>query len=99
MPRHAFIDVAGLIGHEHMLVTSVFSAENAAQADIIEQMTTLDVPVPRALEIVLSAQLVCVGVLAEKLGVHPDDFAEIAAAARAQAIEGIAVGSDMAGVA
>lgn len=99
MPRHAFVDIAGLTGHEHMLATAVFGAESVAQADVIERLTALDVPVHRALEIVLSAQLVCVGVLAEKLSIHPDDFAEIAAAARLQASEGISIGSDMAGVA
>lgn len=89
-PRHVVVDIAGLTGVDHAFVAGVLEAEREAQGQVIALLSDLDLPVPRALEILLT-----VGVLAEQMQVAESDYLAIARAARDQAREGIAVGSDV----
>ena len=97
-PRHVFVDIAGLTGVDHAFVAGVLEAEREAQGQVIALLSDLDLPVPRALEILLSALLRTVGVLAEQMQVAESDYLAIARAARDQVCEGILVGSDVMGV-
>lgn len=93
----AFIQVAGLTGDEGALVTAIYEAENTAQGEIIAAFGELPIDGRRGIEIMLSAYLTSVAVIAVKLGMTAAQYAAIAAQAHAEAVAGIEIGSDIQG--
>lgn len=94
-PASLLIDVAGLTGDEHHLVQATMQAENEMQAEVVGHIFELSLAPRRALEIILSARLVAVGVLANHLDIGVTDYAVMAAAAR----ETAEIAHDIAGAA
>ena len=94
----SFLQVAGLTGDEGLLVTAIYQAENEAQKEIISAFGEVSIDGRRGIEIMLSAYLTSVAVLAVNLGLTADQYAAIAIQAHAEAVAGIEIGSDIAGV-
>ena len=91
------IDVSALAGDERALVGSMFERHTAAAREVLETLTGLDIPVPRARLIMLQALLVLAGCDAVQQGVDANAFAGLALTGHVTAGEMLATGHDIQG--
>ena len=91
------IDVSALDGDERALVESALAHHTAASREVLETLTGLDIPVPRARLIMLQALLVLAGCDAVQQRIDVNAFAGLALTGHVTAGEMLAIGHNIQG--
>ena len=93
------IDINSLTGDEMGLVKSIMTHHTAAAREVIEDLTVLEIPVPRARAIILQTLLMLAGVDAIKQQIDVATFAGLALTGHITAGEMLAISHDIRGAA